>query len=83
MLEVVQQAVEAARKAGAGYADARSVTEETESLSVRNQEVEGIAAISRLTRSVARHASHWLMLDAPQWFHEELVRFLGQCRPVN
>ncbi len=33
-----------------------------------------------LSRSVAPHASHWLMLDAPQWFHAELVRFLGQCR---
>lgn len=42
MFEVVQRAVEAARAAGAGYADARVVTEETESLTVRNQEMEGI-----------------------------------------
>ncbi|MBZ4422774.1 alpha/beta fold hydrolase [Myxococcus sp. RHSTA-1-4] len=33
-----------------------------------------------LSRSVAPHASHWLMLDSAQWFHTELVRFLGQCR---
>ncbi len=42
MIEVAQQAVEAARRAGAGYADARFVTEESESLTVRNQEMEGI-----------------------------------------
>jgi TldD protein len=42
MLEPVQLAVDAARRAGAGYADARHVSEETESLTVRNQELEGI-----------------------------------------
>src|SRR5262249_28251464 len=42
VLEVVQQAVEAARKSGAGYADARFVSEESESLTVKNQEMEGI-----------------------------------------
>jgi TldD protein len=42
VLEVAQQAVEAARRAGAGYADARFVREENESLTVRNQEMEGI-----------------------------------------
>jgi TldD protein len=42
LLELAQQAVEAARKAGAHYADARFVTEETESLSIKNQEMEGI-----------------------------------------
>jgi TldD protein len=42
LLDVVQHAVEAARRAGAGYADARWVAEETESLTVRNQEMEGI-----------------------------------------
>ena len=42
MIDVVQQAVDAARTAGAGYADARFVSEETESLSVKNQEMEGI-----------------------------------------
>jgi TldD protein len=40
--EVVQQAVESAVGAGAGYADARMVTEESESLTVKNQEMEGI-----------------------------------------
>jgi pimeloyl-ACP methyl ester carboxylesterase len=33
-----------------------------------------------LSRSVAPNTSHWLMLDSPQWFHTELVRFLGQCK---
>lgn len=36
-----------------------------------------------LSRSVVPHASHWLMLDAPQWFHSELVRFVGQCRHTH
>jgi TldD protein len=40
--EVVQEAVRAAIAAGAGYADARLVEEDTESLTVRNQEMEGI-----------------------------------------
>jgi pimeloyl-ACP methyl ester carboxylesterase len=34
-----------------------------------------------LSRSVAPHTSHWLMLDSPKWFHAELVRFLGHCKP--
>ena len=42
MLDVAQQAVEAARAAGADYADARVVTDESESITVRNQEMEGI-----------------------------------------
>ncbi len=42
MLDVAKQAVEAARAAGAGYADARVVHEDSESLTVRNQEMEGI-----------------------------------------
>src|SRR5712691_13282243 len=42
VLDLAQQAVEAARKIGADYADARFVTEESESLSVKNQEMEGI-----------------------------------------
>jgi TldD protein len=40
--EIVQEAVRAAIAAGAGYADARLVEEDTESLTVRNQEMEGI-----------------------------------------
>ncbi|MDC0707055.1 alpha/beta hydrolase [Stigmatella sp. ncwal1] len=36
-----------------------------------------------LSRSVAPRTSHWLMLDSPQWFHSELVRFLGQCRSAH
>lgn len=39
-----------------------------------------VAQRPTLTSSVAPHASHWLMLDSPQWFHTELLRFLGQCR---
>src|SRR5439155_19903208 len=40
--EIVQQAVTEATVAGADYADARMVTEESESLTVKNQEMEGI-----------------------------------------
>jgi len=40
--EIVQQAVAEATAAGADYADARMVTEESESLTVKNQEMEGI-----------------------------------------
>jgi len=36
-----------------------------------------------LSRSVAPNTSHWLMLDSPQWFHTELVRFLGRCKPSH
>ena len=39
-----------------------------------------VAQWPTLSRTVAPHTSHWLMLDAPEWFHAELVRFLGQCR---
>jgi TldD protein len=42
VLDVARQAVEEARRAGADYADARWVSEERESLSVKNQEMEGI-----------------------------------------
>jgi len=42
MLHVAKEAVEAARAAGAHYADARFVHEDSESITVRNQEMEGI-----------------------------------------
>jgi TldD protein len=42
MLDVVKESVEAALREGAGYADARLVAEESESITVRNQEMEGI-----------------------------------------
>ena len=42
MLDVAKMAVQAARKAGADYADARAGTDETESLTVRNEEMAGI-----------------------------------------
>src|SRR5881275_1239593 len=42
MLDTARSAVDAATKAGADYADARMVTEESESLTVKNQEMEGI-----------------------------------------
>jgi pimeloyl-ACP methyl ester carboxylesterase len=39
-----------------------------------------VAQRPELSHSVLPHASHWPMLDAPQWFHAELVRFLGRCK---
>jgi TldD protein len=42
MLDAAKQAVEAATAAGADYADGRVVAERSESLTVRNQEMEGI-----------------------------------------
>ncbi|MEA2555712.1 MAG: TldD protein [Actinomycetota bacterium] len=42
MLDVAKMAVLAARKAGADYADVRAGTDETESLTVRNEEMTGI-----------------------------------------
>jgi TldD protein len=42
MLDQAEQAVEAARRAGADYADARIVHEASETITVRNQELEGI-----------------------------------------
>src|SRR6266508_1855381 len=42
VLDVAKMAVEAAMKAGADFADARAGTDLTESLTVRNQEMEGI-----------------------------------------
>jgi len=42
MLDIARSAVEAARGAGAGYADARAALRETESLTVKNQEMEGV-----------------------------------------
>ncbi|MEX1101934.1 MAG: TldD/PmbA family protein [Actinomycetota bacterium] len=48
VLDVAKRAVDAATAAGADYADARAGRDETESLTVRNQEMEGI---DRLTSS--------------------------------
>jgi len=42
MLDVAKQAVEAAKAAGADYADGRIVADTSESITVRNQEMEGI-----------------------------------------
>ena len=42
MIDMARIAIHAARNVGADYADARAVTEETESLTVKNQEMEGI-----------------------------------------
>ena len=42
MQDIVQEAVAAATEAGAGYADARLVVEDTESLTVKNQEMEAL-----------------------------------------
>ena len=43
MLDTSRRAIEAAAAAGADYADARTVLRETESLTVKNQEMEGIS----------------------------------------
>jgi TldD protein len=42
LLEIARKAVEAAITAGADFADARAGTDESESITVRNQEMEGI-----------------------------------------
>jgi TldD protein len=42
LLDVARLAVDAAVRAGAGYADARAGTDESESLTVRNQQMEGV-----------------------------------------
>jgi len=42
-----------------------------------------VAQRPTLSHAVAPHTSHWLMLDSPQWFHTELVRFLGRCKPSH
>jgi TldD protein len=42
VLQHAKRAVEAARDAGAGFADARYVSRDTESLTVKNQEMEGV-----------------------------------------
>jgi TldD protein len=42
VLDVAKQAVQAAKTAGADYADGRVVIDEEESITVRNQEMEGI-----------------------------------------
>jgi pimeloyl-ACP methyl ester carboxylesterase len=39
-----------------------------------------VAQRPTLSHSVLPNASHWPMLDSPQWFHTELVRFLGLCK---
>ncbi|WP_245919408.1 alpha/beta fold hydrolase [Melittangium boletus] len=39
-----------------------------------------VAQHPSMSHSVVPHACHWPMLDAPQWFHTELVRFLGRCK---
>jgi pimeloyl-ACP methyl ester carboxylesterase len=39
-----------------------------------------VAQRPALSRAVLAHVSHWLMLDAPEWFHTELTRFLARCR---
>jgi TldD protein len=44
MLELAQLAVEAARRAGADLADARVGTDETESITVRDEQLEGLEA---------------------------------------
>jgi pimeloyl-ACP methyl ester carboxylesterase len=42
-----------------------------------------VAQRPTLSHAVVPHASHWPMLDSPQWFHTELVRFLSRCKPEH
>ena len=42
MLDIAKTAVDAARASGADFADARAGSDESESLTVRNQEMEGV-----------------------------------------
>lgn len=75
MLDVVQQAVDAARRAGAGYADARLVAEESESITVRNQEMEG--ADRSFTRGVGIRVlvdGYWGFAATAREEQEELER---------
>lgn len=42
-----------------------------------------VGQMPSLARTIAPHTSHWLMLDSPQWFHTELMKFLGECRHAH
>lgn len=78
------------REAVAGYVEALYRYDPAEALGAYKGPTHALAADTgpktlvgqhpTLQRSVAPHASHWLMLDSPQWFHTELVRFIGHCR---
>jgi TldD protein len=78
LLDVVQHAVEAARRAGAGYADARWVSEETESLTVRNQEMEGIdRALSQGVGIRVLVDGYWGFAASARVTPEEIERTAG------
>jgi len=78
LLDVVQHAVEAARRAGAGYADARRVSEETESLTVRNQEMEGIdRALSQGVGIRVLVDGYWGFAASARVTPEEIERTAG------
>jgi TldD protein len=57
VLDMSQLAVDAARRAGAGYADARLVVEEAEALTAKNQQLEGI------DRSVSKGVGIRVLVD--------------------
>jgi pimeloyl-ACP methyl ester carboxylesterase len=81
------------REAVAGYASSLFEHDPTEAFAQFRGPTHALAATGGpltlvgqqpgLSRSIAPHASHWLMLDAPGWFHTELVRFLGVCRHAS
>jgi pimeloyl-ACP methyl ester carboxylesterase len=57
-----------------------SFTGPTHALAARTGPQTLVTQRPTLSRTIAPHASHWLMLDSPEWFHAELQRFVGQCR---
>lgn len=78
------------REAVAGYVESlyahdpgeafKSFTGPTHAIAAATGPETLVAQHPTLSRSVPPHASHWLMLDSPQWFHTELVKFLGRCK---
>jgi TldD protein len=83
LLGAAIQAVEAAKTAGADYIDARVVQDDTESLTVRNQEMEGI------DRSVSRGIGVRVLVDGYWGFaatarttEQEIVQTVHQAMAV-
>jgi predicted Zn-dependent protease len=68
VLDVAKMAVEAATAAGADLADARAGTDETESLTVRNQEMAGIdGSISTGVGIRVLVGGRWGFAPPPGW----------------
>jgi TldD protein len=80
VLELAQQAVEAAQKAGAGYADARFGSDETESLSVKNQEMEGVSRSSSQGVGIRVLVDgYWGFAATARSLPEDIERAAGQA----